>query len=108
MQIGKQMTIPCLNCDCSGNLHGAYGGKFKVGQTRIEYTQVLDCQCDRCGLELTEAFEVWNEQNQEYWISDRINIPLTDESDLSVLGLGRPAATIGPQMSYFLKYGQRL
>ena len=92
MEVGEKIDIPCLKEDCLGSLKGTYGGKFIVGETEVEYTQVLNCQCDRCGLERAEAFEVWDKYNEEYWVSDLINIPLDEDSDLSFPGLGMPAA----------------
>lgn len=75
MKVGEKIDIPCLDHDCVGSLKGTYGGEFIVGETEVKYTQVLNCKCDRCGLELAEAFEVWDEYHDEYWISDRVNVP---------------------------------
>ena len=107
MKVGEIITIPCLIRDCVGSLQGIYGGEFSVGETEVEYTQVLNCKCDRCGLEKSEAFEVWDEYNEEYWVSDRVNIPLNDDSDISFPGLGVPAVEIGSELACFLRTGKK-
>ena len=106
--IGKEITIPCVDDNCGGNLKGALGGEFSVGETEVKYTQVRNCKCDRCDLELTEAFEVWDEYNKEYWVSDRVNLPISDDGDISFLGLGMPAEKINSEFAYFLRTGKKL
>ena len=107
MKVGKKIDIPCLNDDCIGSLQGTYGGEFSVGETEIKYTQVLNCKCDRCGLKLAEAFEVWDEYNEEYWISDRVNVPISDDGDISFPGLGCRADELPIEFTYFLRTGQK-
>ena len=92
--------IPCLNDECVGCLEGTLGGQFYVG-SRI-YTQILNAQCDRCNKVSSEAFEVEDTANDEYWISEDIIIQLSDESDLSVRGLGCPAHSIDAEKLNFL------
>ena len=108
MKVGEKLGIPCFNDDCAGSLEGTCDGDFSVGETKIKYTQIRNCKCDRCDLELAEAFEVWDEYNQEYWVSDRVSVPLTDESDISFSGLGMPAVKLSPEFFYFLRTGQKL
>ena len=107
MKIREELGIPCLNDNCTGSLEGTYGGEFSVGETEVKYTQVLNCKWDRCGLELAEAFEVWDEYNGEYWVSDRVNVPISDDGDISFPGLGMPAVEMSSEFSYFLRTGQK-
>ena len=107
MKSGEKISIPCLNDNCVGSLTGTYGGEFSVGETEVKYTQVLNGKCDRCGLELPEAFEVWDEYKEEYWVSDRVNVPISDDGDISFPGLGMPALEMGSEFSYFLRTGQK-
>jgi hypothetical protein len=107
MKVGEKLNIPCLNVTCAGSLEGTYGGEFSVGETEVKYTQVLNCKCDRCGLELAEAFEVWDEYNEEYWVSDRVNVSLNDDNDISFPGLGMSAVEMSSEFSYFLRTGQK-
>ena len=64
-KLGDKRSIPCLNLSCTGYLVGRYGGKFWVGGAN--YTQVRNCKCDSCEMEIVEAFEIWN--GEEYWVS---------------------------------------
>ena len=107
MEVGEKFSIPCLNRDCGGNLKGTFGGEFYVGETQVRYTQVMNCKCDRCGLESPEAFEIWDEYHEEYSVSDRVNVPISDDGDISFPGLGMPAVEIGSEFSYFLRTGQK-
>lgn len=95
----EKIAIPCINDCCTGSLQGSYGGEFFI--EKVKYTQVLNCKCDRCGLERKEAFEVWDEYHQEYWVGDYVTIPLDDECDINFPGLGMPASQT--DSDYFLE-----
>ncbi|NJR47402.1 MAG: hypothetical protein HC775_17590 [Hyellaceae cyanobacterium CSU_1_1] len=64
----------CPNYHCCGKINGIFGGKFYVGETEIEYTQILNSKCDRCGLEKPEIFEVWDKSRDDFYISLYVTI----------------------------------
>lgn len=107
MKIGDKKNIFCTDDECKGILRGVYGGFVFVGETRVKYTQLMDCKCDRCGKELSEVFEVWDESNEEFWVSENICVPISEHEDICFEGLGMPAAEISSEFSYFLKYGKK-
>lgn len=80
----------CLTPNCSGCLSGTLGGVFVIGQ--CEYSQILNAKCEDCGAEYAEIFEVWNNEQEEYWVTDEIAIGLDEDSSIVFPGLGCPAA----------------
>lgn len=107
LQVGEEYKTTCLETGCSGSIQGTFGGKFFVGERQIEYTQIRNCKCDTCSFEKEEVFEVWDEYNDEFWVSKFVTIPISDDSDISFPGLGKLVAELTPEMEYFLKTGNR-
>jgi hypothetical protein len=104
-KIGDSYSTTCDSSDCFGSMTGIFGGKFYVGERAIEYSQILNCKCDRCGLEKAELFEVWDDQQEEFCVSSLVTIPISDDSDISFPGLGMRADCIPPDLEYFLRTG---
>ena len=87
-------------------MNGTYGGRFYIGGVR--YDQCLNALCNRCGAPLAEAFQVWDEENGEYYETDQISFPINDDGDdITFRGLGQPAAVIDPQFWADLQAGWR-
>lgn len=99
MNIGDKFLLSCTewdeqrNCPCSGWLVGTYGGKFHFGDA--EYKQCLDATCSKCGVFKSEVFEIWNEKAEEYHVSDRLIIPISNGDTISFPGLGRAVHKLG-------------
>ncbi len=102
---GDKYSTTCDSFECQGAMTGTFGGKFYVGYREIEYSQILNCKCDRCGLEKAELFEVWDEQQNNFYVTDKVTIPISDDSKICFRGLGVRANQINPQLEYFLKTG---
>lgn len=94
MKVGDKKSTSCLEFNCTGWLNGTYGGTFHIGD--VEYTQIMNCECDRCGVKKSEVFECWNERLEEFWVTEHVTIPLSDDCDMSFPGLGIPAAEADP------------
>lgn len=91
-QIGDKTRVSCLVDGCLGWMDGTYGGKFHQGEENDEWTQHLNCKCDRCGLEKREVFEVFGDRCG-YFVTDKISVR-NDELDCSFAweGFGMPVA----------------
>ena len=106
MNVGESKKTSCVEPDCTGTIEGIYGGKFYVGNSQIEYTQIQNAKCDRCGFEQDEVFEVWDAENEDFRVSNQILLSTNEPSvDMAMPGLGMRASDIPPEMAEFLKGG---
>ena len=105
MEVGDRYKTSCPVYGCNGFVEGTFGGVFYVGERRIEYTQVLKAKCNTCNSLSLEVFEVWDEDRDDFYVSRSIILPINDDSDIEIPGLGVQATNITPEMEEFLATG---
>lgn len=103
LKAGDKYSAVCPQC--SDNANGIFGGIFYVGHRKIEYTQILNAKCNSCEFSKAETFEVWDADRNDFYPSKNIVIPISDDADICVSGLGMKAIKITPELKRFLKLG---